>query len=183
MSPFYYLNSLIYEETIMRNISNEQFNEKYYLYKPMIYRIAYSYVHSKIDSEDIVQDVFIKYLETDQYFQTLDNEKYWLIRVTINTSLSFLRKTWKQRVFLDDEMINKTIDSSTNIRFNEEENMFEIIYHLPHKYKEVIILYYYEDLSINQISTILKITTSNVKKRLERARNIIRKKEKKHENF
>lgn len=159
----------------MRNISNEQFNEKYILHKPMIYRIAYSYVHSKIDTEDIVQDVFIKYLESDQEFQTLDNEKYWLIRVTINTSLSFLRKTWNQRVFLDDEMINRTMDSSPNN--NDNNNMFEIIYHLPHKYKEVIILYYYEDLSINEIANILKITTSNVKKRLERARNIIRKKE------
>ena len=55
--------------------------------------------------------------------------------------------------------------------------MFEIIYQLPHKYKEVIILYYYEDLSINDISNILNITTANVKKRLERARNMIRKKE------
>ena len=159
----------------MRNISNEQFNEKYILHKPMIYRIAYSYVHSKIDTEDIVQDVFIKYLESDQEFQTLDNEKYWLIRVTINTSLSFLRKTWNQRVFLDDEMINRTMDSSPDN--NDNNNMFEIIYHLPHKYKEVIILYYYEDLSINEIANILNITTSNVKKRLERARNIIRKKE------
>ncbi len=159
----------------MRNISNEQFNEKYILHKPMIYRIAYSYVHSKIDTEDIVQDVFVKYLESDQEFQTLDNEKYWLIRVTINTSLSFLRKTWNQRVFLDDEMINRTMDSSPIN--NDNNNMFEIIYHLPHKYKEVIILYYYEDLSINEIANILNITTSNVKKRLERARNIIRKKE------
>lgn len=163
----------------MRNISNEQFNEKYILHKPMIYRIAYSYVHSKVDAEDIIQDVFIKYLESDQEFQTLDNEKYWLIRVTINTSLSFLRKTWNQRVFLDDEMINRTMDSSPDN--NDNNNMFEIIYQLPHKYKEVIILYYYEDLSINEISNILNITTSNVKKRLERARNMIKKKETKYE--
>lgn len=163
----------------MRNISNEQFNEKYILHKPMIYRIAYSYVHSKVDAEDIIQDVFIKYLESDQEFQTLDNEKYWLIRVTINTSLSFLRKTWNQRVFLDDEMINRTMDSSPDN--NDNNSMFEIIYQLPHKYKEVIILYYYEDLSINEISNILNITTSNVKKRLERARNMIKKKETKYE--
>lgn len=161
----------------MRNISNEQFNEKYYLYKPMIYRIAYSYLHNKNDSEDIVQDVFIKYLESDQEFQTLDNEKYWLIRVSINTSLTYFRKTWNQRVFLDDEMINRTVDPSINNDSAKNEKMFEIIYQLPHKYKEVIILYYYEDLSINDISNILNITTANVKKRLERARNMIRKKE------
>ena len=55
--------------------------------------------------------------------------------------------------------------------------MFEKVYKLPHIYKEVIILYYYEDLSINDISKALKLSISAVKKRLERARNILKEKE------
>lgn len=156
----------------MRNISEQEFNEKYYLYKNTIYSIAFSYVHNTTDADDIVQDVFMKYLQSNTSFQTLDNEKYWLIRVTINTSKSFIKKAWKQKVSLNDEIIDKTPQKD-----KREDSMFEKVYNLPHIYKEVIILYYYEELSINDISKALKLSISAVKKRLERARNILKEKE------
>lgn len=157
----------------MRKISEKDFNEKYYLYKNTIYSIAYSYVHNSYDADDIVQEVFLKYLKSSEVFDTLDNEKYFLIRVTINTSLSYLKNSWKNKVSLDEEVVNnvKSFDEKKN------DEMFEIIYNLPHKYKEVIILHYYEDLSIKDISKIIKISISNVKKRLERARNLIKERD------
>lgn len=156
----------------MRNISNDEFNEKYYLYKETIYGIAYTYVKNVNDSDDIVQDVFMKYLNSNEKFKTLDNEKFWLIRVTINTCKSYLKKSWKQRVELDESKID--------IVSKKEENsyLFDIVYSLPHKYKEIIVLKYYEDFSINEIAKILNISISAVKKRLERARNMIKEKEK-----
>ena len=48
----------------MRNISENEFNDKYYLYKNTIYGIAFSYVHNVVDADDIVQDVFMKYLNS-----------------------------------------------------------------------------------------------------------------------
>ena len=156
----------------MRNISNDEFNEKYYLYKETIYGIAYTYMKNVNDSDDIVQDVFMKYLNSNEKFKTLDNEKFWLIRVTINTCKSYLKKSWKQKVELDESKID--------IVSKKEENsyLFDIVYSLPHKYKEIIVLKYYEDLSINEIAKILNISISAVKKRLERARNMIKEKEK-----
>lgn len=156
----------------MRNISNDEFNEKYYLYKETIYGIAYTYMKNVNDSDDIVQDVFMKYLNSNEKFKTLDNEKFWLIRVTINTCKSYLKKSWKQKVELDESKID--------IVSKKEENsyLFDIVYSLPHKYKEIIVLKYYEDFSINEIAKILNISISAVKKRLERARNMIKEKEK-----
>lgn len=156
----------------MRNISNDEFNEKYYLYKETIYSIAYTYMKNVNDSDDIVQDVFMKYLNSNEKFKTLDNEKFWLIRVTINTCKSYLKKSWKQKVELDESKID--------IVSKKEENsyLFDIVYSLPHKYKEIIVLKYYEDFSINEIAKILNISISAVKKRLERARNMIKEKEK-----
>ena len=90
----------------MRNISNDEFNEKYYLYKETIYGIAYTYMKNVNDSDDIVQDVFMKYLNSNEKFKTLDNEKFWLIRVTINTCKSYLKKSWKQKVELDESKID-----------------------------------------------------------------------------
>lgn len=160
----------------MRKISNEHFNHKYYLYKNMIYSIAYTYVHNAIDADDIVQEVFIKYLKSDEVFITLDNEKYWLIRVTINTAKSYLKKSWKKIVQLDDEKVN--LAASVDVRDNDE--MYQIVCSLPRLYKEIIVLYYYEELSINDISKVLNISISAVKKRLERGRNLIKNKEAKN---
>lgn len=160
----------------MRNISEQDFNDKYYLYKNTIYSIAFSYVHNTVDADDVVQDVFMKYLNSNEQFKDNDNEKYWLIRVTINTCKSFIKKAWKQKVNLDDDQIIHTPDKQ-----NTDISLFEIVYNLPQIYKEVIILYYYENLSIIDISKTLKISISAVKKRLERARNIIKEKERNNE--
>lgn len=160
----------------MRNISEQDFNDKYFLYKNTIYSIAFSYVHNTVDADDVVQDVFMKYLNSNEQFKDNDNEKYWLIRVTINTCKSFIKKAWKQKVNLDDDQIIHTPDKQ-----NTDISLFEIVYNLPQIYKEVIILYYYENLSIIDISKTLKISISAVKKRLERARNIIKEKERNNE--
>ena len=155
----------------MRNISEQEFNDKYYLYKNTIYSIAFSYVHNVVDADDIVQDVFLKYLNSNDSFKTPDNEKYWLIRVTINTCKSYVKRAWKQKVDLDDDQVNRT-----SSELKKEDSLFEQVYNLPHIYKEIIVLYYYEELSVKDISNTLKISISAVKKRLERARNILKEK-------
>lgn len=148
----------------MRNISEREFNTKYKLYKDTIYNIAYTYFKNVSDSEDIVQEVFIKYLNSDKVFKNLDNEKYFLIRVTINECKNMLKSSWKKKVKVDEESILNISDDT------EKEKYFKVVSSLQEKYKEVIILYYYENLTINDIAQILKISSSNVKKRLERGR-------------
>lgn len=160
----------------MRTLTEQEFEQKYYEYKKMLYNIAYSYVHNQMDADDVIQDVFIKYLKSSEKFQTVENEKYWLIKVTINTCKSYLKQTRFKYIELNEDIVNKTCD----VKLEEEQKYFLIITSLPHKYQEVIILYYYEDLKINEISTILKISVSAVKKRLERARNMIKNKEKEY---
>lgn len=155
----------------MRAITEQEFDIKYNLYKDMIFNIALNYTHNQDDSEDILQDVFMKYLNSSEEFKTLENEKYWLIRVTINTSISFIKSKWKSGVILDNEYINsvKAEENSDMLR------MRQIIFSLKDKYKEVIILYYYQNYNTKEIAEILKISQNSVKKRLERARDLIKK--------
>ena len=155
----------------MRAITEQEFDIKYNLYKDMIFNIALNYTHNQDDGEDILQDVFMKYLNSSEEFKTLENEKYWLIRVTINTSISFIKSKWKSGVILDNEYINsvKAEDNSDMLR------MRQIIFSLKDKYKEVIILYYYQNYNTKEIAEILKISQNSVKKRLERARDSIKK--------
>lgn len=160
----------------MRNISDTEFENKYNLYKTTIYSIAYNYVHNQSDSDDITQEVFLKYLKSNEKFESLDHEKYWLIRVTINTSISFIKSKWKSKVIFDNEYIDTIKDEqSANSEAYDKLHMREVIAKLDNKYKDVIILYYYQNYSTNEIASILNISNSAVKKRLERARNIIRK--------
>lgn len=157
----------------MRRITEEEFSKKYDLYKPMLYNIAYSYLKNTSDADDIVQDTFMKYLSTDKNFDTLDSEKYFLIRVCINIAINLLKSKWKKDVIKDDSIaLNLTYnnDESSNIDY------FNLICNLPSKYKSVMVLYYWEDFSVEEVAKALNISTSSVKKRLERGRNMIKDK-------
>lgn len=156
----------------MRRITEEEFSKKYDLYKPMLYNIAYSYLKNTSDADDIVQDTFMKYLSTDKNFDTLDSEKYFLIRVCINISINLLKSKWKKDVVKDDSITDViyTSHDSSNIDY------FSLICSLPLKYKSVMVLYYWEDFSVEEVAKALNISTSSVKKRLERGRNMIKDK-------
>ncbi len=159
----------------MDKLSKEEFEEKYKLYSQELMNISYGYTRNKEDSLDVIQNVFYKFFKSNKSFLTPNDEKNWLIRVTINESKDLLRK--KARItFLDEEAID-------TISFNnetEQENLklyklAEKIEQLPEKYRVVTILYYYDSLPVNEIMNILNLSESAVKKRLERARNMLRK--------
>ena len=156
----------------MRRITEEEFSKKYDLYKPMLYSIAYSYLKNTSDADDIVQDTFMKYLGTYKNFDTLDSEKYFLIRVCINIAINLLKSKWKRDVIKDDSITDViySSDDSSNVDY------FSFICSLPLKYKSVMVLYYWENFSVEEVAKALNISTSSVKKRLERGRNMIKDK-------
>ena len=155
----------------MRSISDKEFEEIYYKHKQTLYNISYSYLKNVSDSDDIVQDVFMKYLNTNNDFKSDDDLKYWLIRVCINACINEVKSTYKKKVMLDND-----ISSNNDLNKNEDKEIFSYVYDLPLQYKDVIVLYYYESYSVDEISKILKISQANVKKRLERGRNILKTK-------
>lgn len=161
MSPFRYLYRFIVEEIKM---DEKEFSDKYNLYSKMIYSIIYGYTLDIDDSNDILQDVFMKYLKLNKEFNDLDSEKYYLIRITINCCNDYYKN--KKKTITLDKDIADTSSSNRELKY--------IVKKLPNKYKEVIIMHYYENLDIKSISSILKINSSTVKKRLERARNMIK---------
>lgn len=137
---------------------------KFYMkkYSEMIYRIAYTVLNSKSDAEDILQEVLIKYVTTNKKFKDDEYKKNWLIRVTLNMSYNLKKSAWKRH----------TVPLEDGIKFEHkyQDNIYDIIEKLDKKYKEVVCLYYYEDIPIKDISKILKISEDNVRKRLSRAR-------------
>ena len=153
-------------------LSEAEFETKYKLYAQELMNVSYGYTKDKCASEDIIQNVFIKFLNCKKIFNNLNEEKYWLIRVTINECKNYLKS--RKRTIYNDEVI-KYISP----KYDKDDEIYivsRIVKELPEKYRSVIVLHYYNSLSINEISETLKISSDNVKKRLERARKMIKAK-------
>ena len=141
-------------------------------YSSMVYRIALTKTKSSHDADDIFQDVFLKLVMNKKPFESEEHRKAWLIRVTINCCNSHFVAPWKKNVkSLDDAMLAMIPDENSESQFLENQSdVYAQILKLPQPMREVILLFYYEDMSIREISFILHTTEANVKKRLSRAR-------------
>lgn len=146
------------------------FKNKYLAYKQTVFNICISYLKSFDDAEDVMQEIFIKFYQIDKKFSQDIDEKYYLIRMTINSCINWLRKHKRIYRLSDSEICN--LRSTTMIEDMEITDMISI---LDSKYKAVVILKYAENLSMKEISSSLGIKESNVRKRLQRAIEILKK--------
>lgn len=152
-------------------ISEKQFDYVYNEYAKELYNIAYGYTRNRDDSIDIMQNAYVVLLESNKKFESNEHIKYFLIRVTINESLDLLKSANKKRVIKNNDVV---VNFPETKKEELPYDLSEIVNTLPEKYKTIIILHYYDDMKIKDISNVLKISEPAVKKRLERARNLIK---------
>ncbi len=143
---------------------NRLFTNIYSNYYNDVFRIAYNYTLNRHDSEDIVQQTFIKlYKNITKFYDLNDEVRNWLIRVTINESKNFMTSAWKRK--------NNLKEDAEFFGIEEKENtLFYDLMGLPKKYRITIYLYYFEGYSIKEIASILKTSESNIKQRLKRGK-------------
>ena len=134
----------------------------------MLCRIAYSVLMSKDDAEDAVSDVFAIYLNKKPVFKDYEHEKAWFIRVTINHCHDLQRKR-TVRSYTPLESVIDIAEENTNHSYVLSE-----VLALDAKYKDVILLHYFEGFDVAQTAKILHLTQSAVKMRLKRARERLR---------
>lgn len=144
-----------------------QFCEKYDLYSDMVYKMCVVHTGNCADAEDLMQEIFLKYLYRSPVFESPDHERHWIIRVTVNACKDFFKGFWKKNIICIDEIEREGIT-------HEESGILQEIIKLPEKYKMVIHLFYYENYSVSEISQILKISESAVKMHLKRGREMLR---------
>lgn len=138
-------------------------------YQNNLYAAAFSICKNVQDAEDVVQDTFLQYHTSKKEFENEQHIRAWLIRVTVNKAKNVNRTFWKQnKVSLEEYMETLAFPSP------ESRNLFETVLKLPEKYRIVIHLFYYEDLSVREIREILGISESNVKVRLSRGRALLK---------
>lgn len=148
-------------------VSKERILDKYEQYKTMLFRISFSYLGNKHDCEDVIQEAFIKLCYNAPGFPSDEDEKRWLIRVTINLCKNLLLSFWnRNRMNIDDmaELASEPMDVA----------VMQNILNLPSKYKMAIYLHYIEGYKISEITKILRIGESAVKMRLKRGRELLK---------
>lgn len=156
------------------NVTPNHIDEAYAKYADMLYRIALSHLANPSDAEDAVHDVFYKYITKHKHFNDEEHRKAWLIKVLVNRCYDELRKNKYRDTLNDIDFENIAIENETaSVNY---ENIMTVLNDLDPKYKTVVILYYLEELSIKEISKTLMLTSSAVKMRLQRARQMIQAK-------
>lgn len=147
-----------------------------YTYSDYLYRIAFSYVRDRQVAEEAVQDVMLKFYQVQPKLPSEAVVKSYLTRMVINRSYDYLR-SWKNKRNTMLEMFHLKgpgVDREV-VGATESEELLRAVLNLSIKYREAIILYYYEDLSIKEISEMLSCPESTVKSRILRARKMLKK--------
>lgn len=138
------------------------------LYADMILRISYQYLKQTCDAEDICQTVFLKYLTSGGSFDSIEHEKAWIIRTTINACKDHLKSAFFRRTVSLEEAAYMAAPQVP------DTDILDALKTLPEHYRISIYLYYYEEYSAREIGQILGKSESTITQYLSRGRRKLR---------
>jgi RNA polymerase sigma-70 factor (ECF subfamily) len=135
-------------------------------YADMVYKIAFSHTKNKSDADDVFQNVFLRYIRCKKTFQSEEHKRAYLIRAAINQSKTLFLSAWFRKTEpICDELVFET---------EEDNGIYDSVLKLPPKYRTVIQLHYYEDMSVREIAKALNTKESTIKSQLHRARLLLK---------
>lgn len=175
-----------------KTIDNEELQCKINSYADMLFKIAYLRLQNMQDAEDVVQEVFYQYLKREVNFGSDEHEKAWLIKVTLNACRKIWRSAWNRHHSSGEDM--NTYGDSSKLQTGQglEEEILSVennrilltaVKELPAKYRDVIHLFYYEELSVREISEATGRKESTVTSQLTRGRELLKKRLKEEYDF
>ena len=154
--------------------ARESFDAVMRKYSDMVYRLAYSRTGSTFDADDILQDVFLRYIRADKTYNDEEHRKSWLIRITINCTRSYAASAWKRHTDYSEPDPNLGAEDPHLSQTETKSDVMNALLKLPEKYRTAIYLHYYEDMSVAQVAKAVGTTETNVKTRLSRGRDMLR---------
>lgn len=146
-------------------MEKEMFNSAARQYQDMVYRVALHAFGSPQDAEDAVQEVFLRLYTWEKPFEGPDHLRRWLIRVTVNVCRDALKSPWRRRRVPLEELPETPVFDRP-----EQGELYREVMRLPEKYRTVLYLFYYEELTVKEIGQVLGLRTTAVTTRLHRAR-------------
>lgn len=149
-------------------MDGESFRRVVERYRDMVFRVAYTYMRSAPDADDVTQDVFLKLLKSDASFDSEEHLRRWLVRVTVNACRSLFRTPWRR--VEDIEGYAHALAMPTK----EHEDLFSAVMRLPERFRVPIVLFYYGGFSTDEIAGLLRLRAATVRTRLTRGRARLR---------
>lgn len=137
-------------------------------YADLVLRLCMVHLKNAADTEDVFQNVFLKYVLSSVVFESEEHEKAWFIRVTLNACKDWLKSLFRRRTVPLDEWtaVSAPID-------DEHREVLEAVRALPARYRDVVYLHYYEGYTAPQIGSLLGIKTNTVYTSLNRSRAML----------
>ncbi|MRX74063.1 sigma-70 family RNA polymerase sigma factor [Bacillus lacus] len=151
------------------------------LYGDYLLRTAVLLLKDRQAAEEAVQDTFLTAFEKIGQLSDENKLKSWLTCILINKCRAKMRKKSWKHAFLSLDLLERYAGDDLHsgpeeslVKLAEHQVLFEAIQQLDYKYKEAIILYYYNELKISEISAQLKLNENTVKARLARGRSLLK---------
>lgn len=143
-------------------------------YGDAVLRTCYMYLADRALAEDALQDTFLKAWRSMDSFEARNGagEKTWILKIAINTCKNYRCGAWFKHI--DKTKIIEELPTAVTGVTEESRDMFLSVMMLEEKLKQVVILYYYHELTYKEIGEMLSITAPAVKKRLDKAVKVLK---------
>lgn len=139
-------------------------------YADMVYKVAVRYTANFADAEDVFSETFLTYFRKDLQFESEEHRKAWLIRVTIN----FAKNTYRSQKRSGELEMDIAEEDQGFARMETETDLQSALARMRPEYREVICLYYLQELSVKMVAEVLDRNESTVRTQLSRAREQLR---------
>lgn len=139
-------------------------------YIDTVFRVALNCLRSRVDAEDVTQEVFLKLLKEKKPFQSEEHVKAWLIRVAVNQCRNVTRSKWWQAESFEDYAATLSFDNPAH------SDLFYAVMDLPEKYRLPIYLHYYEEYDTREVAALLHLPKNTVCSHLKRGRELLKTK-------
>ena len=140
-------------------------------YGTAVKRMCLLYLHDLSLAEDAAQETFLKAWRAYDTFRGDASEKTWLMRIAINTCRDMQRTGWFRHM---DRRVTPDDLPSGSVQFPQESSLVNEVMALPRRYREVVLLHYYQGLSLAETAAVLGSNINTVKSRLMRARKMLK---------
>lgn len=153
---------------------DERFSRLVSLYQRQLLNMCAAYLRDTASAEDAVQETFLKAYRALPKFREDCSEKTWLMRIAVNTCRDMTRSAWSRHTDKRITPEQMVLPSDQTLYDDDGEALIQAIGQLPRKYRDALMLYYYQDMSQEEVAAALRASPSAISKRLKHARRLLR---------
>lgn len=146
-------------------------------YSKMLMRICYLYLKDYQLAEEAVQDTLLKVYSKYSVFENKSSEKTWVTKIAINVCKDYMRKPSYKLITQNDIIsLSYATEDDDLAEYTDEQSvrLLNTVMNLPIQFKQVILLHYYQDLSISEIAKILQQKPNTISVRLKRSKEMLK---------